>query len=485
MKAYDVIIVGAGPAGLFAALELAGTGLSVAVLDKGVRAKYRRCPISGPKKIKVGECVRCTPCHILYGIGGAGTLSSGIINLRPDVGGDLHTLLGSWEEAEELIKYVDSVFVKFGAAKNSLHIPKREEAARFERLAAKAGAKLIPTPQRVLGTENTIMVVENMSQYLETHGVNVWTRVEVKHIVKEGGVFRLKTSSGEFRGKYVLLAPGRGGSRWFLSIAKELDIDIVSGPLDVGVRLEMPAYIAEELTDAIRDPKIVMYTRSHDDKARTFCVNPNGYVVLERYDDGLIGVNGESYATLKSNNTNMALLVTVELTDPYEDASSYGRRIASLANRLGGGKPIIQRLGDLQTGRRSTWSRIMKSQVIPTLKAVTPGDIGMALPYRVIDDILEALERLDTIIPGIASYQTLLYTPEIKFYSIKVKVNIILETSVPNLFVAGDGSGLSRGINVAAATGILAARGIKNKEGIEATPSYQAQQTPVPEIKTP
>ncbi|MCD6323644.1 MAG: NAD(P)/FAD-dependent oxidoreductase [Desulfurococcales archaeon] len=467
MKAYDVAIVGAGPAGLFAALELSGRGLRVALIDKGLRAKHRKCPVSGPKRVKVGECVRCSPCHILYGVGGAGTLSSGIINLRPDVGGDLHTLVGSWEEAENLIKYVDSMFVRFGAPKNSLHIPRKEEIVRFERLAAKAGAKLIPTPQRVLGTENTVKVIENMTNYLESKGVRVATRVEVTRITREGGLFKLATNTGFFMARYVVLAPGRGGSKWFLSVAKELEIDVVSGPLDVGVRLEMPSYVAEELTEVVRDPKIIMYTMSHDDKVRTFCVNPNGYVVLERYDDGLMGVNGESYASIKSGNTNMALLVTIELTDPYEDASSYGRRIASLANRLGGGKPIIQRLGDLQAGRRSTWPRIMKSPVVPTLKAVTPGDIGMALPYRVVDDILEALERLDTVIPGIASQQTLLYTPEVKFYSVKAKVTQDLQTNIENLYAAGDGVGLSRGINVAAATGIIAARGIMKKAGIE------------------
>ncbi len=239
--------------------------------------------------------------------------------------------------------------------------------------------------------------------------------------------------------------------------------------MDIGVRVEVPAYVTEPVTKVVRDPKIILYTRVYDDKVRTFCTNPYGFVVEERYEDGTVGVNGESYIRLRSKNTNFALLVTVKLTDPLEDTIAYGKSIAKLATKLGGGKPIIQRFGDLEAGRRSTWSRIERSTIEPTLRNATPGDIGMAYPYRVVANIVEALKRLDTVMPGIASPQTILYAPEIKYYSVKAVVTRELETTQPNIYVAGDGAGLSRGINVAAATGVIAARSVLRKLGIEVT----------------
>jgi len=471
-KEYDVIIVGAGPAGLFAAYELATHGegkVKVAVFEKGLRAIHRRCPMFDAKrKLRARECTGCQPCHVMQGVGGAGALSSGTINLRPDVGGDLDKLLGSWEEAQQLIDYIDKVFVKFGAPEKVYTISE-EVAAELERLAARAGAKFIPTPQRHIGSENTPKVIENMTVYLEEKGVRIYTLTQVVDVEPSRPLITVKTSRGVFKARYVILAPGRSGAAWFADIAKKHGIEIEPGPLDIGVRVEVPAYVTEPVTKVVRDPKIILYTRVYDDKVRTFCTNPYGFVVEERYEDGTVGVNGESYIRLRSKNTNFALLVTVKLTDPLEDTIAYGKSIAKLATKLGGGKPIIQRFGDLEAGRRSTWSRIERSTIEPTLRNATPGDIGMAYPYRVVANIVEALKRLDTVMPGIASPQTILYAPEIKYYSVKAVITRELETTQPNIYVAGDGAGLSRGINVAATTGVIAARSVLRKLGIEVT----------------
>ncbi|MEM0373312.1 MAG: NAD(P)/FAD-dependent oxidoreductase, partial [Sulfolobales archaeon] len=417
----DVVIIGAGPAGLFAAYELAQringkSNYKILLVDKGVRAIKRTCPLLSPKE----KCTFCNPCHINYGIGGAGTYSSGIINLRPDIGGDLHELVKSWDKAQELIDYIDQIFIKFGAPKDRLFEPNMEKVKEIQRKAAKAGAEFIPIRQRHIGSDKTPLVIENITNYIESKGIVVSELTEVYTIEKKGSVFLLKTNKGEIESKIVLVAPGRAGAQWFYNQAKKLGVDMMPAPLDIGVRVEVEALITEELTSAVWDPKIVMYTKKYDDKVRTFCVNPRGFVMKEVYDDGTIGVNGETYVDRKSQNTNFAFLTTIKLSDPLEDTIEYGKSIARLMTRLGGEKPILQRLIDLEKGRRSTWDRINRSTVKPTLKDVTPGDISMGLPHRVLTNILEGLERLDDIAPGIYSSNTLLYAPEIKYYSMKV-----------------------------------------------------------------
>uniref|UniRef100_A0A832AXF6 NAD(P)/FAD-dependent oxidoreductase n=1 Tax=Ignisphaera aggregans TaxID=334771 RepID=A0A832AXF6_9CREN len=471
-KEFDVAIVGGGVAGLFAAYELAihnKKKLKIVIIEMGSGNPFRTCPMLNLKKLaRDRDCVNCSPCHVMTGIGGAITFSSGTMNLRPDIGGDLDKLIGSWEEAENIIHYADSVLVKFGAPHNMYSID-GEQASELERLAAKAGAKFIPTPQRLIGSDNMPKVIANIARFLEEEGVYLIDMCQVEDLQPSTKSYKLKICEGIIESRYVVLAPGRVGAEWFSELARRRGIEIEPGPLDIGVRVEVPSYVMEPLTKLVRDPKIVMYTKSYDDKVRTFCTNPYGLVVEEKYPDGSVGVNGESFTNIKTKSTNFALLVTLRLTDPFEDTIAYGKSISRLATKLGGGKPIIQRFGDLEAGRRSTWGRIERSVVDPTLKSVTPGDIAMAYPYRVVVNIVEALRRLDTIVPGVASPQTLLYAPEIKFYSVKARISRELETNFRNLFVAGDGVGLSRGMNVAAATGIVVARAILEREGIEVT----------------
>ncbi|BAA29376.1 NAD(P)/FAD-dependent oxidoreductase [Pyrococcus horikoshii] len=457
---FDVVIIGAGPAGLFAAYELVEkSNLKVLIIEEGGDVDQRVCPM-----YELGYCIGCKPCHIMSGVGGAGGLSDGTVNLRPDIGGDLTELTNDENYSWQLVWEVDQILLRHEAPRN-LYKGDPEQIKYWERKAAQAGVKFIPIIQRHIGSDNTPKVIKSIKNYLEKKGVKflLWT----KALEFNKGWVKVRRGKDTFtiNARYIIVAPGRGGADWFHEVAKKIGLKARHGPIDVGVRVEVPAIVMEPITSINHDPKFHIYTDTYDDFVRTFCTNPYGFVVEERYDN-YVGVNGHSMREKKSNNTNFALLTRIELTEPVEDTTAYGKSIAQLATTIGGGKPIIQRLGDLRRGRRSTWSRIRKSDVEPTLKHVTPGDIAMALPHRVVTNIIEGLERLDKVIPGVASDHTLLYAPEIKYYAMRVEVNELLETNIENVFAAGDGAGLSRDIVNAAATGIMAARGILVKEGL-------------------
>jgi hypothetical protein len=455
---YDVVVIGAGPAGMFAAYELASkSDLKVLIVEMGKDVSKRTCPMD-----KTNVCVKCNPCNIMSGIGGAGGLSDGTLNLRPDIGGDLQEFTGE-KEAWKLVKYVDKIYVEHGTPRK-LYKASNAEEEELSRKAASAGTEFIQIPQRHIGSDHTPKVIESLAKDLKKKGVEFLLQTSVEDILDS----ELKLSNNKtVKTKYILAAPGRSGAPWLVDQAKKLGLHIRHGPIDVGVRVEVPGIVMDPVCRINRDPKFHIITQTYDDSVRTFCVNHRGYVVKEVYKD-YVGVNGHSLREKRSSNTNFAFLTKIELTEPVENSTLYGETIAKTATTLGGGNPLIQRLGDLRRGRRSTWKRIDRGQVTPTLRSVTPGDVSMVMPHRIVTNIIEGLERLDMVIPGVASDSTLLYAPEIKFYAMRVEVGKSMETSIPNLFVAGDGAGVSRGLIIASATGIMAARGILAKEGIKA-----------------
>ncbi len=452
---YDVIIIGAGPAGLFAAHEISNNSkLKVLIIDMGRDTDKRKCPME-----KTGVCIKCVPCHVMSGVGGAGGLSDGTLNIRPDIGGDLFEFMKE-KEAWALIKDIDKIWVAHGTP-DKLFQATSEEEELLSRKAASTGIEFVQIPQRHIGSDHTPEVVESIANSLKKNGVKFLLKCKVEDIIKNG--VKLKDGK-ELKARYIIAAPGRSGAPWIVKQAKKLGIKSKHGPIDVGVRIEVPGIVMDPVCKINRDPKFHIRTRTYDDFVRTFCVNHRGYVVKEVYND-YIGVNGHSLRDRQSSNTNFAFLTKIALTEPVENSTDYGESIAKTATTLGGGKPLIQRVGDLRRGRRSNWNRIKNGLVKPTLLGVTPGDIAMVMPHRVMTNIREGLEMLDLVIPGVASDSTILYAPEIKYYAMRVEVGRSMETSIKNLFVAGDGVGVSRGIIVASATGVLAARGILNKEG--------------------
>jgi len=457
---FDVIIIGAGPAGLFSSYELSKkSNLKILVIDKGKDISERICPLG-----HTGKCMHCTPCQIMYGVGGAGGLSDGTLNLRPDIGGNLTELTKNENYSWELIFEVDEIFLNNNGPKK-LSKGTKPEINELQKRAAQNGVKFIPIIQRHIGSDHTKDVIGCIKNSIRKNGVIFLLNTEVLEFTKNRVFVKTPETKKEITGKYIIVAPGRGNADWFLNIAQKIGLNASHGPIDVGVRVEVPSIIMDEITEINHDPKFHIYTKTYDDFVRTFCTNPNGFVVEENYGD-YVCVNGHSMVNKKSENTNFAFLTRIELTEPVENTTSYGKSIAKLATTLGGGKPILQRLGDLRRGRRSTWARIKKSSFEPTLKQITPGDVAMALSHRIVTNIVEGLEKLDKVIPGVSDDHTLLYAPEIKYYAMKAKVNLDLETNIENIFVAGDGAGLSRDITNACATGLLAARGILKKEGI-------------------
>jgi len=454
---YDVIVVGAGPAGIFLALELSSkSNLNVLMLEKGSDIDKRRCPAS-----RGLGCINCNPCHLLSGWGGAGTFSDGKLTLSTSVGGWLDEYIGK-EALLNLLNYVDRTYARY-ADSSVVYGYNIEEVEEIERKASLAGLKLIRQKIRHLGTDKCREILQKMRRDINDC-VEVKTNTEVKSLlVKDGKAVGVETMNGErFQGKYVVVAPGRVGAEWLKCEAQALGLKTLNNPVDVGVRVETLASVMENLTNVLYEPKFIYYSQAFDDKVRTFCVAPYGEVITESYG-GVISVNGQSYANRKTENTNFAILVSTSFTYPFREPIAYGEYIARLANLLSG-SVIIQRLGDLILGRRSTEERIKRSIVRPTLKTATPGDLSFALPYRYLVDIREMLQALDKVAPGIYSRHTLLYGVEVKFYSSRLELSKNLETKVKNLFTIGDGAGVTRGLIQASASGVIVAREIMRRE---------------------
>lgn len=459
---YDVIVIGCGPAGIFLALELAqASKLSVLMLDKGPDMTKRRCPAS-----RGLGCVNCNPCTLLSGWGGAGAFSDGKLTLSPEVGGWLSEYVGSERLAKE-IHYVDKTYLKFGAPER-LYGTDADRIEGIERKAALAGLKLVPEKLRHLGTEKCAQVLREMRKSLQ-EAVEVRTDTEVKKLhVDQGRAVGIETVDGEkISSDYVVVAPGRVGAEWLNSEAQTLGLKTLNNPVDVGVRVEVPATVTEELTDALYEPKFIYFSKSFDDKVRTFCFNPSGEIITESYNS-VITVNGQSYSEMKTPNTNFAILVSTSFTEPFKEPIAYGKYLARLANLLSGGI-MIQRLGDLEAGRRSTEERITRNFVKPTLRSATPGDLSFVLPYRYLSDIREMLHALDLVSPGICARHTLLYGVEVKFYSSRLELSENLETRIKNLFAIGDGAGVTRGLVQASVSGVIVAHEIMKREGVKVT----------------
>lgn len=459
-KEYDVIIIGAGPSGIFTALELYKDDPSVKILmlEKGNDIDKRTCPVAHQQQ----KCVNCKNCSITSGFGGAGAFSDGKLTLTTEFGGRLGDYLGD-EKLAELIEYVDQVYLEFGATEKVYGDNILKEVELLKRQAAAAELMLIPARIRHLGTEQCYQILKRFRLWLDSK-IEIKTNTLVKDIIIENGAYKaVETQNGEiYQSKYLVAAPGRDGADWFSKQAKKLNIPSEVNPVDIGVRVEVPAEVMNHITDIVYESKFIFYSRQFDDRVRTFCMNPDGAVVVEN-NEGLMTVNGHSYKDSKTSNTNFALLVSKSFTEPFNEPLKYGKYIANLANMLGGGV-IVQRLGDLQDGRRSTEARIKRGLVKPTLKNATPGDLSLVLPHRYVVSLTEMLEALDKVAPGVNSRHTLLYGVEVKFYSNRVQLDNELRTNVKNMWAIGDGAGITRGLAQASVAGVVAARSIINNK---------------------
>ncbi len=449
MRNYDIIIGGAGPAGLtaaYAALELL-KGTDILIIEKGVPVEKRRCPALNNGK----PCLRCPTCHITSGFGGAGTFSDGKIVMSSLIGGELNV-------KEEEVEFIKGIFDEFVDKSIPGKLYKPINANEIACKAMKYGMKYIPSDIYHLGTDGGYLFNKNLQEYISKH-IEVKFHENIEKLEKKDGHFLVHTDKGTYSGKYVILAPGRAGSCNLRKILSPFNVKSHGNKVDLGVRVEVPAMIMDEITEKTYEPKFIYYTKQFDDRVRTFCVNPHG-VVIQEYVNDVITVNGFSYEHQKTANSNFAVLVTISFTEPFDDPLTYGSSILKLANLISGGV-IIQKLGDLRKGRRSTEKRISEGILEPTLKGAIPGDLALVLPYRYLSDIIEFLDVLNKVIPGVNEDYVLLYGPEVKFYSNKIYHD------VENLYIIGDGSGYTRGIFQSMVSGYRVVRLIKERKNMK------------------
>jgi uncharacterized FAD-dependent dehydrogenase len=457
---YDVIIVGAGPSGVFTALELIKqkSDKEILIIEKGRSIEKRYCP-----KEKTKVCVSCKPyCHITTGFSGAGAFSDGKLSLSYEVGGDLPKLIGS-DRVQELISYTDKLYLEFGADKKVEGLGNNEEIKDIRRKAIEAGLKLVDCPIRHLGTEKAHEIYRKIQNYLLDAGVYIRFDTLVKDIIVEEGVAKAvkiadsKTKNNEeiIYGDKIIIASGRKGADWLKSMCLKHEINHVAGTVDIGVRVEVRNEIMEKVNNVLYESKLIGYPEPYRNKVRTFCQNPGGFVSQENYDDDLAIVNGHSYKNKKSDNTNLAILSSHNFSEPFNQPIQYGKKVAELVNMLGNGKILVQRFGDILDGKRTWQEELDQSNVKPTLPDAVAGDLTSAIPYRPMMNIINFIKAMNIVVPGFASRETLLYGPEIKFYSNKIDVDKNFETNIRGLYCLGDSSGWTRGLMMASVMGVL------------------------------
>ena len=450
---YDVIIIGAGPGGIFSAYELVNKrpGIKVAVFEAGKRLEQRKCPIDG---VKVKSCINCKSCAIMRGFGGAGAFSDGKYNITNDFGGTLYEHIGK-ECALDLMNYVDGINMANGGEGTKLYTT---AGTKFKKICLENKLHLLDASVRHLGTDKNYEVLGNLYEQLKDK-VDFFFDTSVEGVTVTGGGYEVAAGEKIYSCKYCIVSVGRSGSKWIEKVCGELGIETFSNRVDIGVRVELPAVVFSHLTSELYESKIVYRTEKFEDRVRTFCMNPNGYVVNEN-TNGIVTVNGHSFDSpeLQSDNTNFALLVAKHFSVPFKDSNGYGESIARLSNMLGGGV-IVQRFGDLMRGRRTNTNRLEECTVRPTMQA-TPGDLSLVLPKRILDGIIEMIYALDKIAPGTANDDTLLYGVEVKFYNMEVAIDENLETKYKGLYVIGDGSGVTHSLSHASASGVYVARRI-------------------------
>lgn len=457
-----ILIIGAGPAGVFTALELIKLGSTdeIILVEQGHAVENRVCP-----KAKTEECVHCKPyCNITSGFSGAGAFSDGKLSLSYEVGGDLPNLLGA-EKVQSLIDYTDKIYLEFGADSTVVGKEQTPEIKEIRKSATIAGLKLVDCPVRHLGTEKAHSLYYSIEKFLAEHGVKIMCDSNCSDIIIEDGVCKGAIINGsEMFADKIIVATGRKGADWLDDMCRAHGIAREAGVVDIGVRVEVRNEVMEKVNDALYESKLIGYPKPFGNKVRTFCQNPGGFVAQENYDNNLAVVNGHSFKELKSDNTNLAILCSHRFTYPFDDPIAYAQKVGEMVNMLGSNHILVQRLGDIKAGKRTWPEELSRTNLKPTLKDAIAGDITAAIPYRTMISILGFIEQLDKVVPGFASDETLLYAPELKFYSNRVKMDTHLSTNVKNLHCLGDASGWTRGLMMASSMGVYMARQLMSGE---------------------